>query len=86
MVSLQRRTSTQVGLVVNVVPGDDIGEPGGGRGSYGEDEPALKCSRQELEYPLTLLTGRKKSPSGRAGVTFARVLMFRLWCPKEIFR
>lgn len=67
-----------VGLVVNIIPCDDIVETCGDRSSHGEDEPPVKGLPQQPQDLLALLTGRQEGGASGAAVPDPRVWVLGL--------
>ena len=63
---------------MDVVPGDDVVEAGGGGLSDGEEEPPIEGYLQQPEDLLALLTSRQERRSGCAAILGSRVWMLRL--------
>lgn len=72
------RPPSRVGLVVDVVPCDDIVETCGNRASHGEDEPPVEGLLQQLQDLLALLAGRQEGGASGAAVPDAGVRVLRL--------
>lgn len=71
-------TTCHVGLVVNVVPGDDVVEACGGRLSDSEDQSPVEGFPQQLQNFLPLLGGGEVGSARGAAVPHPRVWMLRL--------
>ncbi len=71
-------TTFDVGLVVNVVPGDDVVEACGNRSSDGEGESPVEGFRQQLQDFLTLLAGWQEGSTRGATVPHTGVWVLRL--------
>lgn len=70
--------TSYVGLVVNIVPGDDVVETCGNRSSNGEDQSPVEGFPQQLQDFLTLLTGWKEGSASGSAVPHPRVWMLGL--------
>lgn len=71
-------TSSPTGLVVNIVPGDDVVEACGGRTSDSEDESPIEGFPQQLQDFLSLFTSWQKGSTAGAAVPHPRVWVLRL--------
>lgn len=71
-------TTIHAGLVVNVVPGDDVVEACGDGSSDGEDESSVEGFPQQIQDFLSLLVGWQEGTTRGAAVTHPRVWVFRL--------
>ena len=71
-------TTIHAGLVVNVIPGDDVVEACGDRSSDGEDESSVEGFPQQLQDFLTLLVVWQEGRTRGAAVPHPRVRVFRL--------
>lgn len=67
-----------VGLVVDIVPCDDIVETCGNRASHSEDEPPLEGFLQQPQDLLALLAGRQEGGAKGAAVSDAGVRVLGL--------
>lgn len=72
------RPPSDVGLVVDVVPCDDIVETCGNRAPHGEDEPLVEGLPQQLQHLLALLAGRQEGGASGAAVPDAGVRVLGL--------
>lgn len=73
--------TSHVGLVVNVVPGDDVVVACGDRLSNGEDEPPVEGFPQQPRDLLSLLAGRQVGGTRGAAVPHSGVWVLRPLCP-----
>lgn len=69
---------SDVGLVVDVVPCDDIVETCGNRAPHGEDEPPVEGLLQQLQDLLALPAGRQEGGARGAAVPDAGVRVLGL--------
>lgn len=69
---------SDVGLVVDVVPRDDIVETCGDGASHGKDEPPGEGLPQQPQDLLALLAGRQEGGASRAAVPDAGVRVLGL--------
>ncbi len=70
--------TSYAGLVVNVIPGDDVVEARGNRSTDCEDESPVKGFLQQPQDFLTLLASWQEGSSKGAAVPHSRVWMLRL--------
>lgn len=70
-------TTSHAGLVVNVIPGDDVVEACGDRSSDGEGESPVEGFPQQLQDFLSLLCGWQEGSTRGAAVSHPRVWVFR---------
>lgn len=75
-------TTSHAGLVVNVVPCDDIVEACGGRSSDGEGESPVEGFPQQLQDFLSLLAGWQVGSTRGAAVLHAGVWVLRPLYPR----
>lgn len=66
------------GLVVNIIPGDDIIEARGDGSAHGKDELPVEGFLQQLQDFLTLLTGGQEGDARGAAVPHSWVRVLRL--------
>lgn len=71
-------TTIYVGLMMNVVPGDDVVEACGDGSTNGEDESPVKGLPQQLQDFLPFLAVWQEGRTRRAAVPLPGVWMFRL--------
>lgn len=71
-------STTHIGLVVNIIPGDDVVEACGDRSPNGKDESPVKGFPQQPQDFLTLLTGWQEGSAGGAAVPHSWVWVLRL--------
>lgn len=71
-------STIHVGLMVNIIPGDDIVQAGGDGSPDGKDESPVKGVTQQPQDFLTLLTGWQEGHAGGATVSHSWVWMLRL--------
>lgn len=71
-------TPSDVGLVVDVIPRDDVVEARGDGASHGEDELPLEGLLQQPQHFLALLAGRQEGGASCAAVPDAGVRVLGL--------
>lgn len=71
-------TTSNAGLVVNIIPGDNIVEACGGRLPDREDESPVESFPQQLQDFLSLLAGWQEGSARGAAVPHSRVWVLRL--------
>lgn len=71
-------STTYIGLVVNIIPGDDIVEARGDGSPDGKDEFPVKGFPQQPQDLLTLLTSWQEGDARGATVPHSRIWVPRL--------
>lgn len=76
--AVQLRSSSAVGFVVDVIPGDDVGAAGGHGGADGKGEALVKGLAEQRQHLVAFWAVRQVSDAGGAGVADSRIGVLHL--------